>query len=64
MFPAFERRLSRRNESWGEASEGGEAPLRADDHRTGLEVGNVDAVMDGGLDPFIQAFLTASRTGG
>jgi peptide chain release factor 2 len=34
------------------------------DHRTGLEVGNVDAVMDGGLDPFIQAFLTASRTAG
>jgi peptide chain release factor 2 len=34
------------------------------DHRTGLEVGNVDAVMDGGLDPFIQAYLTASQTGG
>jgi peptide chain release factor 2 len=34
------------------------------DHRTGLEVGNVEAVMDGGLDPFIQAYLTASRTGG
>jgi peptide chain release factor 2 len=33
------------------------------DHRTGLEVGNVDAVMDGGLDPFIQAYLTAARTG-
>src|SRR5262245_48650538 len=30
-------------------------------HRTGLEVGNVDAVMDGGLDPFIQAFLTSAR---
>src|SRR5262249_49501528 len=34
------------------------------DHRTGFEVGNVDAVMDGGLDPFIQAFLTASRSAG
>jgi peptide chain release factor 2 len=31
------------------------------DHRTGFEVGNVDAVMDGGLEPFIQAYLTASR---
>ncbi|HEC99925.1 MAG TPA: peptide chain release factor 2 [Proteobacteria bacterium] len=27
------------------------------DHRTNLEVGNVDAVLDGGLDPFISAFL-------
>jgi len=34
------------------------------DHRTGLEVGNVEAVMDGGIDPFIQAFLTAGRSGG
>jgi peptide chain release factor 2 len=33
------------------------------DHRTGLEVGNVDAVMNGGLDPFIQAYLTATRSG-
>jgi peptide chain release factor 2 len=32
------------------------------DHRTGLEVGNVDAVMNGGLDPFIQAYLTATRS--
>jgi peptide chain release factor 2 len=31
------------------------------DHRTGVEVGNVDAVMDGGIDPFVRAFLTASR---
>jgi peptide chain release factor 2 len=30
------------------------------DHRTGVEVGNVDAVMDGDLDPFIEAFLFAS----
>jgi len=33
------------------------------DHRTGLEIGNVEAVMDGGIDPFIQAFLTAARAG-
>jgi peptide chain release factor 2 len=31
------------------------------DHRTGVEVGNVEAVMDGGLDPFIRAYLTAAR---
>jgi peptide chain release factor 2 len=33
------------------------------DHRTGVEVGNVEAVMDGGLDPFIQAFLKSPRPG-
>ncbi len=27
------------------------------DHRTGLEVGNVAAVMDGAIDPFIKAYL-------
>ena len=27
------------------------------DHRTGYEVGNVDAVMDGGIDGFIESFL-------
>lgn len=27
------------------------------DHRTGAETGNIDAVMDGGIDPFIIAFL-------
>lgn len=27
------------------------------DHRTGVERGNVDAVMDGGLDPFINGYL-------
>jgi peptide chain release factor 2 len=31
------------------------------DHRTGLEVGNVDAVMDGDLDAFIKAYLLWSR---
>ena len=29
------------------------------DHRTGYEVGNVDAVMDGDLDGFIESFLKA-----
>ncbi|MGC8762562.1 MAG: peptide chain release factor 2 [Acidobacteriota bacterium] len=29
------------------------------DHRTGTEVGNADAVLDGDLDPFIQAALKA-----
>jgi peptide chain release factor 2 len=27
------------------------------DHRTGLEIGNVQAVMDGAIDPFIEAYL-------
>jgi len=27
------------------------------DHRTGIETGNVDEVLDGGLDPFINAYL-------
>ncbi len=27
------------------------------DHRTGLEVGNVQAIMDGGIDKFIKAYL-------
>jgi len=31
------------------------------DHRTGLEVGNVDGVMDGDLDPFIKAYLLWAR---
>ena len=29
----------------------------AKDHRTGIEVGNVDAVLDGGLDVFIEGYL-------
>ena len=34
------------------------APYRlAKDHRTGAEVGNVDAVLDGDLDQFVQAYL-------
>ncbi len=33
------------------------------DHRTGFENGNINAVMDGDLDGFINAFLKASATG-
>jgi peptide chain release factor 2 len=29
------------------------------DHRTGIEIGNVDAVFAGGLDPFIKGYLLA-----
>lgn len=32
------------------------------DHRTGLEVGNVDSVLDGRIDEFIKSFLTMSVT--
>jgi len=32
------------------------------DHRTGIETGNVDEVLDGGLDPFINAYLTLKDT--
>jgi peptide chain release factor 2 len=31
------------------------------DHRTGVEVGNVDAVMDGEIDGFIKAYLMGTR---
>ncbi|MGI6034259.1 MAG: peptide chain release factor 2 [Limnochordia bacterium] len=34
------------------------------DHRTDVEVGNVQAVMDGYLDPFIEAYLRQSLQGG
>jgi len=33
------------------------------DHRTGAEAGNVQGVMDGGIDPFITAFLVGKRRG-
>ncbi|MDO5124374.1 MAG: peptide chain release factor 2 [Eubacteriales bacterium] len=33
------------------------------DHRTGYEMGNVQAVMDGNLDGFINAYLKAQSTG-
>jgi len=32
------------------------------DHRTNLEVGNVQAVMDGGLDPFIESYLKSGKS--
>lgn len=31
------------------------------DHRTGHEIGNTDAVLDGGLDPFIEAYLLSGK---
>lgn len=31
------------------------------DHRTGVEFGNVEKVMDGGIDPFIHAFLLGKK---
>ncbi len=34
------------------------------DHRTGEEVGNVEAVMDGDLDPFVKAYLLWLRGSG
>jgi peptide chain release factor 2 len=30
------------------------------DHRTGVEIGNITAVMDGEIDPFIIAYLKGS----
>ena len=33
------------------------------DHRTGFENGNIQAVMDGDLDGFINAYLTQLATG-
>jgi len=35
----------------------------AKDHRTGFEMGNINAVMDGDLDGFINAYLTAKSRG-
>src|SRR5579884_1599323 len=32
------------------------------DHRTGVETGNAQAVLDGALDPFIEAYLRFDRT--
>jgi peptide chain release factor 2 len=37
------------------------------DHRTNVEIGNVDAVMDGDIDPFVEAYLfsaAGARPGG
>lgn len=35
----------------------------AKDHRTGYEMGNINAVMDGDIDGFINAYLKAAATG-
>ncbi len=35
----------------------------AKDHRTGFEIGNIGAVMDGDIDPFVDAYLKALSTG-
>jgi peptide chain release factor 2 len=34
------------------------------DHRTNTEVGNADAVLDGDIDPFIDAYLRAQLAAG
>jgi peptide chain release factor 2 len=33
------------------------------DHRTKLEIGDVDSVLDGRIDPFMRAYLVARREG-
>jgi peptide chain release factor 2 len=33
------------------------------DHRTGVEIGNTAAVLDGAIDPFIEAYLMGVRKG-
>lgn len=33
------------------------------DHRTGYETGNINAVMDGDIDGFINAYLTQKSLG-
>jgi peptide chain release factor 2 len=33
------------------------------DHRTGVEIGNTESVLDGAIDPFIEAFLMGVRKG-
>lgn len=32
------------------------------DHRTGVETGNIEAVINGELDPFLEAYLTQQAT--
>ncbi|MGA2412277.1 MAG: peptide chain release factor 2, partial [Candidatus Binataceae bacterium] len=34
------------------------------DHRTGVEIGNTNAVLDGAIDPFIEAYLMGVRKSG
>ena len=33
------------------------------DHRTNTEIGNADGVLDGAIDPFIEAWLRQQRGG-
>jgi peptide chain release factor 2 len=33
------------------------------DHRTGIDVGNVESVLDGGIDPFIEGYLMSGLLG-
>jgi len=33
------------------------------DHRTGIEIGNTESVLDGAIDPFVEAFLMGVRKG-
>jgi peptide chain release factor 2 len=33
------------------------------DHRTGVEIGNTSAVLDGAIDEFIEAYLMGVRKG-
>ncbi len=41
------------------------APYRlVKDHRTGCEVGDADKVLDGGIDPFIEAYLKGQMSAG
>ena len=37
--------------------------LEVKDHRTGVEIGNTGAVLDGAIDEFIQAYLMGVRKG-
>jgi peptide chain release factor 2 len=40
------------------------APYRmVKDHRTGYEIANTDAVLDGGIEPFVEAYLLAAAGG-
>jgi peptide chain release factor 2 len=34
------------------------------DHRTGLEIGDVDSVLNGRIDPFIEGYLMAAEGAG
>ena len=42
----------------------GEPQNRRGSHRTGVESGNVDSILDGNLDPFINGYLKWIALGG